>query len=92
MPGKYSNNDEKARILAWSKQNALIKIICKHKRRGRLTIMKLLSSAKGLPSNAVPKHKFGGGRRKKTSYRHLFEDRNPEETSVKSTGYEKFAS
>jgi len=30
--------------------------------------MNLLSSAKGLPSNAVPKHKFGGGRIRKTSY------------------------
>jgi len=30
--------------------------------------MKLLSSAKGLPSNAVPKHKFRGGRRRKTSH------------------------
>jgi len=29
--------------------------------------MKLLSSDKGLPSNAVVQHKFGGGRRKKTS-------------------------
>jgi len=30
--------------------------------------MKLLSSAKGLPSNAASKHKFVGGRRRKTSY------------------------
>jgi len=45
-----------------------IKIICKRKRRARSTIMQLLSSAKGLPSTAVPKHKFGGGRRRKTSY------------------------
>jgi len=30
--------------------------------------MKHLSSAKGLPSNAVPKHKFGGRRRRKTSH------------------------
>jgi len=45
-----------------------IKIICKRKRRARSTIMKLLSSAKGLLSNAVLKHKFGGGRRRKTSY------------------------
>jgi len=44
-----------------------IKIICKCK-RARLTIMKFLSSAKGLPCNAVPKHKFGGGKRRKTSY------------------------
>ena len=45
-----------------------IKIICKHKRRARSTIMKLLSFAKGLISNAAPKHKFGGGRRRKTAY------------------------
>ena len=29
--------------------------------------MKLLASAKGLPPNKVPKHRFGGGRKKKTS-------------------------
>jgi len=44
------------------------KNICKHKRRARSTIMKPLSSAKGLPNNAVPKHNFGGGRGRKTSY------------------------
>jgi len=55
--------------------------------------MKLLSSAKGLPSNGVPKHKFGGGRRRKTSHAaDTFEDRNPEETSVNSTGCKKSAS
>jgi len=68
MNGKCSNNDKKARILAWSKENIPIKIICKRKGRARSTIMKLLSSAKGLPSNAVPKHKFGAGRRRKTSH------------------------
>jgi len=45
-----------------------ITIIYKRKRKGRSTIMKLLSSAKGLPSNADPKHKFGSGRKRKTSY------------------------
>jgi len=30
--------------------------------------MKLLSSAKGLSSNAVPKRKIGDGRRRKTSH------------------------
>jgi len=44
-----------------------MKIICKRK-RARSTIMKLLSSAKGLPSNTDPKHKFGSGRKHKTSY------------------------
>ena len=29
--------------------------------------MKLLASAKGLPPNKVPKQRFGGGRKKKTS-------------------------
>jgi len=48
MPGKYSNNDEKACILAWIKEKVPIKIICKCKRRARSTIMKLLSSAKRL--------------------------------------------
>jgi len=46
------------------------KKICKYIRRARSTIMKLLSSAKGLSSNAVPKHKIGGGRRRKTSHAH----------------------
>jgi len=68
MPGIHSNNDEKVRILAWTKKKVPIKIICKRKRRARSTIMKLLPSAKALPSNAVLKHKFGGGRRRKTSY------------------------
>jgi len=65
MPGKYSNNDDKAHILPSSQKKVKIKIICKRK-RARSTIMKLLSSAKRLPSNAVRKHKFGGGRRRKT--------------------------
>ena len=29
--------------------------------------MRLLAAAKDLPNNTVPKHKFGGGRKKKTS-------------------------
>ena len=68
MPGIHSNNDEKVRILAWTKKKVPIKIKGKRKRRARSTIMKLLSLAKALPSNAVLKHKFGGGRRRKTSY------------------------
>ena len=34
--------------------------------------MKLLSLAKGLSSNAVPKNKIGGGRRRKTSHAAAF--------------------
>jgi len=45
-----------------------IKIIRKRKRRASSTIMKFLSSAKAQQSNAVLKHKFGGARRRKTSY------------------------
>jgi len=66
MPGKYSNND-KTCILAWRKK-VPIKIVCKCKRRARPTIMKLLFSVKGISSNALPKHKFGGGRRRKASH------------------------
>jgi len=65
MLGKYSNIDEKAHILAWSQKKVPIKIICKPKRRARSTIIKLLSSTKGLPSNAAPKHKF---RRRKAAH------------------------
>jgi len=39
MPGKYSNNDKKACILAWSEKKVPIKIICKCKRRARSTTM-----------------------------------------------------
>ena len=35
--------------------------------RGKATIMRLLAATKDLPNNTIPKHKFGGGRKKKTS-------------------------
>jgi len=66
MPGKYTSNEEKARILAWRQKNVPIKVICQRRGRGKATIMRLLAAAKDLPSNTIPKHKFGGGRRKKT--------------------------
>ena len=33
----------------------------------KATVMRILAAAKELPSNTVLKHKFGGGRRRKTS-------------------------
>ena len=44
-----------------------IKVICERSGRGKPTIMRFLVAAKDLPNNTVPKHKFGGGRKKKTS-------------------------
>ena len=67
MPGKYTSDEEKARILAWRQENVPIKVICEWSGRGKPTIMSLLAAAKDLPNNTVPKHKFGGGRKKKTS-------------------------
>ena len=35
--------------------------------RGKATVMRILAAAKELPRNTVPNHKFGGGKRRKTS-------------------------
>ena len=67
MPGKYTSDEEKACILAWRQENVPIKVICERSGRGKATIMKLLAAVKDLLKNTVPKHKFGGGRKKKTS-------------------------
>ena len=67
MLGKYTSSEEKARILAWRQEKVFIKEIYARSRRAKSTVMKLLASAKGLPPNKVPKHRFGGGRKKKTS-------------------------
>ena len=67
MPGKYTSSEEKARILAWRQEKVSIKEICARSRRAKSTVMKLLASAIGHPPNKVPKHRFGGGRKKKTS-------------------------
>ena len=67
MPGKYTNDEEKARILAWRQENVPIKVICEHSGRGKATVMTILAAAKELTYITVPKHKFGGGRRRKTS-------------------------
>ena len=45
----------------------LIKVICERNGREKATIVRLLAAAKDLPNNTVPKHKFVGGRKKKTS-------------------------
>ena len=42
-----------------------MKVICEQSGRGKATIMWLLAAAKDLSNNTVPKHKFGGGRKKK---------------------------
>ena len=67
MSGKYTIDEEKARILSWRQENVPIKVICEHSGRGKATIMKILGAVKELSHNTVPKHKFGGGRRRKTS-------------------------
>ena len=67
MPGKYTSDEEKTRIVAWRQENVPIKIICERSGRGKSTIMRILAAVKELPRNTVPKHKFGGGRRRKIS-------------------------
>ena len=67
MPGRYTSDKEKARILAWMQENAPLKVICKHSGKGKATIMRILTAAEELPLNTVPKHKFGGGRRRNAS-------------------------
>ena len=64
MPGKYASDEEKSRIFAWRQEHVPIKVICERSGRGKATIMRLLAAAKDLPNNTVPKHKFGGGRKK----------------------------
>ena len=67
MPEKYTSNEDKARILAWRQENVPIKVTCERSGRGKATAMRILAAAKKLPCNTVPKHKFGDGRRRKTS-------------------------
>ena len=67
MPGKYISDEEKAHVLAWRQEKMLIKVIYEWCGRGKATIIRFLAAAKELSNNTVPKHKFGGGRRKKTS-------------------------
>ena len=67
MLGKYTGNEEKACIFAWRQEKMPIKVICEQSKRGKATIMRLLEAAKELPNNIVSKHKFDGGRRRKTS-------------------------
>ena len=67
MPGKYTSNEEKACILAWRQEKMPIKVICEQSGRGKATTMRLLAAANKLPNNTVPKHKFGGERKRKTS-------------------------
>ena len=64
---KYISNEEKARIPARRQEKMPIKVICERSGRRKAIIMRLLAAAKELPNKAVFKHKFGGGRRKKTS-------------------------
>ena len=67
MPRKYTSDEEKAHILAWRQEKMPIKVICEWSERGKATIMTLLAAAKELLNNTVPKHKFDGGKRRKTS-------------------------
>ena len=43
------------------------KVIFERSGRGKATIKRILAAAKELPRNTVPKHKFGGEKRRKTS-------------------------
>ena len=67
MPGKYTSNEKKARILAWRQENVPIIVKCDRSGRKKATIMRILAAARKLLPNAVLKHKFGGERRRKTS-------------------------
>ena len=67
MPGNYTSDEEKARIFSWRQENVPIRVINEQSGREKVTIMRLLAAAIDLPNNTVPKHKFGGGRKKKTS-------------------------
>ena len=67
MVGAYLTSAEKARIIAWREENVPIKEICNRSGRGKATVMRLLSSAKGLPPNVVPEHKIIAGRPRKTT-------------------------
>ena len=60
MPGKYTNSEEKTRILAWRQEKVSIKEICVRSGSAKSTVMKLLASANGLPPNKVFEHKFEG--------------------------------
>lgn len=67
MPGKYCSGEEKVRIIAWRQEHVPIKTISQRSGRSKPTVMRILAAASGLPPNTVPMHKYGGGRRKKTS-------------------------
>ena len=67
MPGKHTSSEEKAKLLALRQEKVFIKEICARSGRAKSTVVKFLASAKGLPSNKVPQHRFGGGHKKKTS-------------------------
>ena len=67
MPGKYTSDEEKARILTWRQEKVTIKVMFEQSEREKATATRLLAAVKELLNNTVPKHKFGGGRRIKTS-------------------------
>ena len=93
MPGKYTSSEEKARILAWRQEKVSIKEICARSRRVKSTVMKLLASAKGLPPNKVPKHRFEGGRKKRhQTRRHFNKKGGAKKSTTDSPGAKKFAS
>ena len=59
--------EEKARNLAWKYENVPTKEIARRTGRGESTIRRLISTARGLPSNVVPPRKPASGRPRKTS-------------------------
>ena len=68
MPGKYTSDEEKVRIVAWKQENVPIKVLCERSGRGKATIMRILAATKELLRNTVPKHKFVGERRKTSRF------------------------
>ena len=87
MPGKYTRNEEKVWILAWRQENVPVKVICEHSGKGKATIMRILAAIKELSPYAAPKHKFEGGRRRKTSrYLNHYETRTSKKSLFNGIG------
>lgn len=67
MRGTELSAVEKARIIAWRDENVTIKDICARSARGKTSVMKVLSEAKGLPPGGLPVRKPRSGRPRSTS-------------------------
>ena len=63
MPGKYTNDEEKAHIFSWKQENVPVKVICRRSGKG-CTASSGFSFIE-IPNNTVLKHKFGKGGKKR---------------------------